>query len=242
MKPSVAPCGLCLEEKPLLDSHLLPAALYKLLRTPKREGGPEPVMITKQKSVITSYQVQAPFLCAGCERRLNENGERYVLAQCARPNGQFKLRQRLQMTGPVYRDSRFQVYDVYPSLGEKIGHYLYFVASILWRAAAHSWTVGTESVGPIDLDRIYLEGFRRYLLGEAISPQDARVYVFISSETPPYPIATIPTTDLNSPGKRYKFYIPGLCFVVYLGKDAEQRLGRYGLNGSTWSYTWISPW
>jgi hypothetical protein len=36
MKPSVAPCGLCLEEKPLLDSHLLPAALYRLALQPQR--------------------------------------------------------------------------------------------------------------------------------------------------------------------------------------------------------------
>jgi hypothetical protein len=27
-----------------------------------------------------------------------------------------------------------------------------------------------------------------------------------------------------------------------LGEDPEQRLSRYGLNGSTWSYMWISPW
>ena len=75
MNPSVAPCGLCLEDKCLLDGHLLPAALYKPLRTPKSTRSPDPVMVTKQKSVITSHQVKTPFLCAGCEHRLNENGE-----------------------------------------------------------------------------------------------------------------------------------------------------------------------
>jgi hypothetical protein len=143
---------------------------------------------------------------------------------------------------PVYRDSRFRVYDVYPLLGEKIGHYLYFAASIFWRAAAHPWKVETQSVGPIALDLTYLEAFRRFLVGTAIFPREARVYVFVSCETRPYLSATVPATDLNSPGSHYKFYIPGLCFVLFLEKDAVQQQHAYALNGSAWSYMWISPW
>jgi hypothetical protein len=161
MKPYTAPCGLCLKHNPLLDSHLLPAALYKLCRPSKTNRTANPHMVTHQKSVITSRQIKAPFLCAGCEHRLSENGERYVLAQCARPNRQLRLRQKLQATRPVYRDSRFQIYDVYPLLEDKIGYYLYFAASIFWKAAAHPWKVETESVEPIALDPTYLEGFRR---------------------------------------------------------------------------------
>jgi hypothetical protein len=242
MKPCTAPCGLCLEDKLLLDSHLLPAALYKLCRNPKAKRNPNPIVVTHRKSVITSDQVKAPFLCASCESRLNENGEQYVLAQSVQPNGQFKLRKRLETSKPVYRDSRFRVYDIYPLLGEKIGHYLYFAASIFWRAAAHPWKVKTESIGPIAFDFNYLEEFRRYLLGKNIFPQDARVYVFVSSEVLPHRMVTVPTTDLDFPGRQYKFYIPSLCFVLYSGKDAEQRFGRYALNGSVWSYMWISPW
>jgi hypothetical protein len=202
MTSPAPPCGLCLDGKPLVESHLLPAALYKRFRSHRRN--PDPVMVTQGKSVITSRHVKAPFLCINCERRFNENGKRYVLAQCARPDGQFKLRRKLQTRRSVYRNSRFRVYDVYPVLDKKIGHHLYFAAGIFWRAAAHPWKVGPESVGPNALDHTYLEGFRRYLLGEAIFPQDARVYVFVSSEAHPYSIATIPTTDLMSPGSRYK--------------------------------------
>src|SRR3989304_5165932 len=100
MTAPVAPCGLCLERRKLRQSHLLPAALYKLSRDPTAETDPNPVLITRKKAITSSSQVSSYFLCGSCEQRFSDNGERPVVAQCARPGGQFRLRELLQTASP----------------------------------------------------------------------------------------------------------------------------------------------
>lgn len=119
-----ATCGLCQEPKELRDSHLLPAAVYKFSRTPTAVTDPNPVVVTKNKALTSSKQVTSPFLCGDCEQRFSDNGERYVLTQCARPHGRFKLRELLQAASPLVDTPRFKVYDVQPLLDHKVDQYL----------------------------------------------------------------------------------------------------------------------
>src|SRR5262245_63849308 len=86
---AVGVCALCRRQRELRDSHLLPAAIYKLLRDPQRPN-PNPVMVTRKLAGTTSWQVKARLLCDECEQQFSRKGERYVLAQCARRN-QFPL-------------------------------------------------------------------------------------------------------------------------------------------------------
>jgi hypothetical protein len=81
-------CKLCLRNKDLQDSHLLPAAAYARLRgtTPGEEnpifvssprGVEEAVMLQKSK------QVQDYVLCWDCEQLLCNRGEDWVLERLA---------------------------------------------------------------------------------------------------------------------------------------------------------------
>lgn len=242
MKTHSSQCGLCLQRKELRDSHLLPAAVYKLLRTPTGGHDPNPVVIMPSRALTTSQQVSAPFLCGDCEQRFSRNGERYVIAQCARPDGQFKLRELLQTISPLYDTPQFKVYDVQHLLGSQIDHYLYFAASVFWRASAYRWKMGIKSVGQITLGTTYQEQFRLYLLGEAAFPQKARVRVHVASENPPDLTTVFPCTTRIDGARRHKFYIPGLLFILFLGSNVPTRFDAGALNGSQQQLMWLCPW
>jgi hypothetical protein len=231
-------CGLCLHNRELQSSHLLPAALYRMLRRAARGSDPDPVMVTPSRSLMTSRQVAAPFLCASCEGRLSQNGEHYVLSQCAHPDGRFSLREILETAAPLERRDAVSVYDVGSVLGKHVTQYLYFSASVFWRASAHTWYRETGALGQFTLGQNYQEQFRRYLLGQAPFPQDARMWVHVSSEHRKEPLIVFPCTSTLDGANRHKFYVPGILFILFLG---EQRFDELALNGTRRSVMWVCP-
>lgn len=125
----VGTCGLCQRTNAeLQDSHLYPKSAYRQLRDPTAGTDPNPVVITRDKAVTTSKQVTSYFLCGECEQRFSDGGERYVLAQCLRADGQFKLRELLEASRPITQavsaTSRSpKIYDAKPLLGSAIDRY-----------------------------------------------------------------------------------------------------------------------
>lgn len=236
-------CGLCREIKELRDSHLLPRKIYELSREPTARTNPNPVVVTKSKTRTSSKQVSSPFLCEDCEQRFSNNGERYVLAQCAQPDGQFKLRELLQEASPLFDTPKFKVYDIQPLDKCKVEQYLYFAVSVFWRASAYKWVMGNESVGRISLGDQYQEQFRLYLLGKADFPQNARVVVHVSSEAHSDLLTTVfPCTARVEGVRRHKFHIPGLLFNLFLGKNVPRRFDNGALSGNHHQLIWLCPW
>jgi hypothetical protein len=233
-------CALCLRIRPLQTSHLLPAALYRMLRQFAGGPDPSPVMTTPSRSLTTSRQVSARLLCVECEARFADNGERYVLSQCARPDGQFKLRKRLETIPPLESDGQIKVYDVDSLLGKTLNPYLYLAASVFWRASAHTWHLNAEATDPFSLGAGYQEQFRLYLLGQATFPQDARIWLHVSSDA--LPMVVFPCTATVEGALRHKFYIPGLLFILFLGDQVPYRFDGRALNGSRRRVMWVCPW
>ena len=242
MKAQVGRCGLCLQNKDLQESHFFPAALYKLSRDPSRGTDPNPVVVTRKRSRTTSDQVFRHFLCRDCEGRFSKKGEHPVLAQCARQNGSFRLRDLLESASPILSTNQYKVFDVQPLLGNNIENYLYFAASIFWRASACSWRMETDYVGKISLGTKYQEEFRHYLLGQKPFPPKARIFVHVSSENPPDLITVFPCTTRVGLARRHKFYIPGLLFTLFLGSDVPQRFDAWALNGTQRQLMWLCSW
>jgi len=100
----------------LRESHLLPAALYRLSRDPSR-ANPNPVLMAAGGASATSRQAASRFLCDDCEQRFSERGERYVLGQCARPGDEFRLRELLERQTPIAPEQGFRLYEVGELLG-----------------------------------------------------------------------------------------------------------------------------
>ena len=238
-------CGLCLQQKELQNSHLLPAALYRQFRNPSAGSNPNPIIVTRSRALTSSQQVSSPFLCADCELRLSVNGENYVVTQCAKQNGSFKLRQLLQTVSPLHEDrtTEIAIYDVQRLLGSRVEQYLYFAASVFWRASAHTWEIGGGQVGKISFGDKYQEQFRLYLLGKSSFPQNARVYIHVASETQiPLTVSTVPTTFRMGVAHRHKFCIPGILFILFLGSKVSKVGDSFAINGKKQQTMWLYPW
>ena len=244
MQGGVGRCGLCQEMRGLRESHLLPAALYRLARDPSR-ANPNPVVLGGGRAATTSRQVAHPFLCDECEQRFSNRGERHVVGQCARPGGAFKLRDLLEGSTPVADTPQFRLYDVGKLLGPHVDEYLYFAASVFWRASARAWSED----GPrerFSLGSTYDEQFRLYLLGKTGFPKNGRLFVHVWSDAigaeKAVGLTTIaPCTSRIDGERRHKFCIPGITLVLFLGGLVPHRHDAGALNSTRGQFMWLSP-
>lgn len=235
-------CGLCRCEADLKDSHLLPASVYKLSRT-AGDANPNPIVVTGRGAVSSSRQITADFLCARCEERFSKGGEAYVLAQCARPDGSFAVRQLLRSSTPLVGDAKWSVYGVRDTIGPQVEQYIYFAASVFWRASAKAWTFGTGAPRPcINLGDAYEEEFRRYLLSEAAFPQRARLFVHVWNDEQIHFTSVVPASYRIKGTHRHKFCIPGILFILFVGGFATERHNAGALNSSDGPFMWLCPW
>jgi len=239
MPNQIGRCGLCLASMELRDSHLLPASLYKRARLPARQS-PNPVVVAGEKAVITSKQVTARFLCAGCESRFSKLGESHVLADGPQPDGRFPLRARLEAASPVETRPDFKVFNAATVLGDQTNSFLYFAASVFWRASATTWKVGPGRTCHIELGATYVDQFRRYLLGEGGLPPQSRLFPYVSADNRAGFPTVFPCSSQVVGGWRHKFYIPGLLFILFLGDDATSRFDVGALNSSQGGFVWLS--
>ena len=108
-------CKLCLQHRALIDSHLLPAALYKMSRW---EGAPNPnpLLVSVRGSHQTSKQIKGYLLCHDCEQRFSKFGEKYALAQVNRKTG-FRLLETLRASSNQRSSGGFTFYYDTASLG-----------------------------------------------------------------------------------------------------------------------------
>jgi len=234
-------CGLCHEHRVLRESHLLPAAVYKLSRETDRRN-PNPVVVRPTGAGTTSRQVSDHFLCADCEERFSRNGERYVLGQCARPGGQFALRELLGAASVVCGDAGFRVCEVTGVLGGNVEQYLYFAVSVFWRAAARRWTLEGRPINRISLGNMYQEQFRLYLLGQAAWPPKARLFVHVWSDEPVDLTTVFPCSTRVELARRHKFCIPGILFILFLGGTVPRMHDSGALNSAVGRFMWLCRW
>jgi len=243
MASLIEQCALCLHVKELRHSHLLPAGVWRLSRDPSRRVDPNPVVVKTGKAFTTSRQVSASLLCGDCENRFSKNGERYVLSQCARPNGQFLLREALEIATSVIQDGELRVYDASAVLGSAREQYLYFAASVFWRASVRSWSFGGQRLQALNFGAACQEEFRQYLYGgDSGFPSKARLFVHVSSDPRIDMTSVFPCAFRMESAWRYKFYIPGILFILFLGADVPEKYDALALNGEAGSFIWLCPW
>jgi hypothetical protein len=166
------------------------------------------------------------------------------LGECDKGNGKFGLRELLQSHCVQVDLGKDKVFEVTALLGDKTEQYLYFGASVFWRAAARSWSFRDATVAQLTFGT-YQEELRLYLLGKAGFPANGRLFVNVSSDN---------TTDVATPpleghlkvgqheGPYYKFYIPGILFTLILGRELVSECDAIALNSSKGKFMLLSPW
>lgn len=217
----IGKCALCLKTRELCDSHLLPAAFYRILD----EG--KVVVVDKDKTaILTSDQARAHLLCSDCETRFNRGGEDWVLKNCWRSPKRFPLHSALATAIPFSDKNGVRAYKGREISGIDIENLTYFGLSIFWRASAcnpHFGRVNRQyqlRLGP------YQNALRLYLLGTTEIPEDVVLCVAISA----YPdklrneIIAMPYLSRKQPYRIYQFAVPGIRFHMFCGQMVPEQL------------------
>jgi hypothetical protein len=119
----------------------------------------------------------APLLCDECEQRFSTYGENWVLRNCLRQNGSFRLASILESRTPdlTAPETTTKIHYAVNIPEIDLTALAYFAASIFWRGSVYPWSDSNYPVrlGPFE------ESFRKYLLGDAGFPPDAALWVLV---------------------------------------------------------------
>ncbi len=97
----IGTCKLCLRDGVELQrSHLLSAAVYRILRDDGVAPNPHPVLITPEGRVQSTKQQWAHLLCRSCEALLSREGEDWVFRHCMKRDKSFPLAELLRRSRP----------------------------------------------------------------------------------------------------------------------------------------------
>jgi hypothetical protein len=204
---------MCLIEKTLVLSHLMPASVYDYLRA----GDLPPIKIGNGMVISTDRQTRDHLLCQTCEEVLNKGGENWLNSKFARMERIFPLYDLVVQGPPDVMEKDGSAYRVAlnPEIdGDKI---LHFACGLFWKASVHSWS-GLSKEPRIDLGP-YSEKLRKFLRGDAPFPPNMMLNVSISTPSTAQVVMLDPREGERAEGERtYYTYLPGVLFVLTVGK------------------------
>lgn len=231
-------CKLCLNTALLCDSHLLPAALFRLLRSQTLKLA-DPLFITDKATYTSSKAFKAYLLCVQCENRFRTGGEEWVMQRCYRGGAEFLLRDSVLGSQLLDDGLMGRLYSVKQNVGINCNQLAYFATSVVWRAAIYNWRFGLRAervfLGP------YQDQIRRYLLGQDQFPRQAAMWVWVSSYDKPSRAISFPQSlrvwDCYSHG----FDVPGVRFTMFVGKVLPEVVRRLCIIHGEEKIVMVSP-
>jgi len=218
-------CKLCLKDRELQESHLLPAAVYRMCR-PESGEITDPVGIRNDRKTRTlrvfqsSRQITGHVLCSDCEQILNVNGEDWVLPQLSTLQG-FPLYNKLTTVKPEMVEQDVAAYASIKVPDIRTDFLIHFAMGIFWRAGVHNWQTGHGTLrlelGP------YQDEMRSFLLG---GPFPKHAFLMINVVPPSLPTisAYLPYSSRTAGITFHSFYVPGIEFMLTLGKATPDYL------------------
>jgi hypothetical protein len=224
----IAKCPLCLQEKPIIMSHLVPAAIYDYTRGPSGHH----ISMTNELVIETDRELQAYLLCRECDSDLNKYGETWLLPLLATIEGKFPFYDLLTKIPPDAVDNGVAGYAAARNPEIDVDKITHFAIGVFWKAAVHSWS-GYRSDPIVDLGP-YTERLRTFLRGGTGFPE--RVALTIGVLTPSKAqrmiSMTAPYRGSNRSWHNFLFYVPGIEFAISVGKAvrAERRAECFASN------------
>ena len=217
---AIGKCALCWKTRELCDSHLLPAAFYRILN----KG--EVVVVDKDKTaVLTAAQARAHLLCSDCEARFNRQGEDWVLKNCWRSRTLFPLHSALAAASPFVDKNGARVYKGREISGIDTDKLTYFGLSVFWRASLFNPHFGkVKRQGRLRLGP-YENALRLYLLGTTGVPEDVVLYVALSTgpDELQNTVMAMPYLSSKQGYHVYQFAVAGMRFHMLCGRMVPER-------------------
>lgn len=127
----------------------------------------------------------------------------------------FRLRTELRKRNALDPGSGIEAYS---ASKEEVTKLAYFSLSVIWRASLCDWPCRGRTYHPIDLGP-YQEEMRRYLNGECGLPTRVGVILILSQLNTPVLTFSLPVSYRADGSRCHGFHIPGMDFVVPVGKD-----------------------
>jgi hypothetical protein len=203
---------MCLAEKELVRSHLMPAALYDYCRPP----GGEPISFNTRLVIESSRQLQHHLLCRECEGILNKGGEEWILPLFARLNGSFPFHDLLIKMPPAVVDGDAKLYATAKNPEIDTAKLMHFAMGIFWKAAVHPWR-GDETDPLVDLGA-YGEPIRKYLRSEGPFPAEMLLMIGVLPTPVKHIAFNAPYQGSSLKWRNFLFYVLGIEFTLLVGK------------------------
>jgi hypothetical protein len=205
-------CKMCLLEKDLVSSHLIPAALYHYLR----HGNATPIRVGDGVIFPTDRETQDYLLCLDCEDTLNKGGESWVNSKLCTVERKFPLHD-LVTNGPVAAEDRGDAL-YFAALNPLIDvpKLVHFGMGIFWKAAVHSWR-GNTTEPMIELGP-YCAPLRKWLKGESDFPKWMFLWVTLSRPDRAQLTLNVPVQTARTGWKTFHTHMLGLIFMLNVGK------------------------
>jgi hypothetical protein len=208
-------CPMCLELKNIVDSHLIPRAMYAYLRPP----GGHPVAVSDDYVGSSDRQLHDFLLCKECEDILNKGGEAWLSPLLAEYAGVFPFYDLLTTLPPNVVEGKSAAYAAKRNAQIDCDKLTHFAMGVLWKASVHSWKRGQETP-MIDLGP-HRESARMFLRNE--SPFPASMALTIGVLPAPVKLTTFeyPRWEAETRWDNFSFYIPGMRFVLAAGEGID---------------------
>jgi hypothetical protein len=218
----VGRCALCLRDRELRESHLLPRAIYRDLRSPHLPN-PNPIVGTPDETGPRQEQIKEYLLCAECEDRFNQRGEKWILENGYRLKGPSPIYEMMRAASALREYPAGTTYAGAEISGLDMDKITYFGASVFWRAALPVWTVQGKRDAMIHLGS-YREELREFLLDDSEFPHNMVLLTAVARRPDPPPVMGFPTGERKKEGyHQHTFEIPGQHFMLMVGRQIPQR-------------------
>jgi hypothetical protein len=211
----IGKCRLCLQEKALVRSHLMPAALYDYCR----KGEHRPIKFGGGFVIPTDRQTQDFLLCEACEGVLNCGGERWILDKLATWERTFPLYDLLTKVPPFFDEDDMVLYAGAQNPEIDVEKLTHFALGLFWKASVHSWRGDTNhpriNLGP------YSEEIRKWLRGQDAFPQYVYPIVVIEKPQKAQIAMNDPYEGVRQGWRTHFVHVPGVLFMMALGKTVD---------------------
>lgn len=211
----IGKCKMCLHEKMLVRSHLMPAALYDYCR----KGEHRPIKVGMGFVVPTDRQTQDYLLCEDCEDVLNSGGERWILDKLATWERTFPLYDVLTKVPPLFDEDGMVVYLAAQNPEIAVEKLTHFALGLFWKASVHSW-MGDTSDPRIDLGA-YSEEIRKWLRGQNTFPKYVHLIVVVEKPQKAQITMIDPYEGVRQGWRTHFAHVPGVLFLMAVGKTVD---------------------
>jgi len=208
-------CPLCLLDKELVRSHLIPAAIYDYCRT----DGSSPVRVGDGVIMHTDRQTQAYLLCVACEGVLNKGGESWTNSKLATVEHTFPLYDLLMKARAAFEGAQGGIYFAVANPAFDFESLTHFAMGIFWKASVYSWK-GSQRDPLIELGP-YSGLIRTWLRGETRFPKDICLTVTLSHPERALISLNEPVQTEFRGWRTFMLHVPGVLFMLNVGKTIE---------------------